>query len=170
MLPSEERLFALCNDMVRNAVQRRGDGLPRPFAPRNDITESAVRMLRAGGRLQIAPTGMSGRCACFGFSLPPSRLAPCHLPHQREAGVLPSEERLFALCNDNPESLIRVFTRYAVNAAIACRGKYLRTQAIKSVIANQCAHWCGNPYPLGQGREEIGSKGERIAASLRSSQ
>ena len=50
-------------------------------------------------------------------------------------------------------------------AVFLCYFRFVRHNFLHwYVIANQCAHWCGNPYSY------CHFKGERIATSLRSSQ
>ena len=69
---------------------RRENGLPRRFAPRND-------MLKTATRLRLQGTG-----------------AAIRIPWQKRGTLHP------------------------------CPGSHIPT---KPVIANQCAHWCGNPRP-----------------------
>ena len=120
----EELLFVMCC--------RRRNGLPRRFAPRNDMQKH--------GRCQR----VQGRITCR--SLPPVRTIPGHCRCTAEAPLQPLTPGMF------PRTLraasLQPLTRICLQHVIANHPlQPLTRHRLLHVIANQCAHWCGNPHP-----------------------
>ncbi len=163
--------------------------------------------------LATAKTSLFSACHCVLASAETSQSSACHCEPVRTLvwqSVLPAvKPSKLVLLQANPYALFRIRPKYyflLYSAARRCglprrfaprndRGGtslHPRTPVrLQHVIANQCAHWCGNPFPR-RGTWQVGCcwgkfvtpyvfarstifcyalpQGERIATSLRSSQ
>ena len=129
-----------------------GCGLPRRFAPRNDMQKFAGCLRLPEGTAGVLPeTSLHARLRLL-HSTAPNALttADTHLPSAchckprscTRAHVLPSA------CHCEP---VRTLVWQSVlpagkpgNLAILWANSHPRSPV---VIASQCAHWCGNPRP-----------------------
>ena len=99
------------------------NGLPRRFAPRNDSGGGVI----APQCLAAADAHLPSACHCVLATADALLSSACHCEPVRTLAwqsVLPAEE---------PGKLAAVWANSHTPT--------------KSVIANQCAHWCGNPRP-----------------------
>ncbi len=152
-------------------------GLPRRFAPRNDRQKFAL--------CPRLPGGTAGKRSCTRRNASVFSMSLRTSAHTGVAIRIPAgKPSKLVLLQANPYALFRIRPKYCFllcSAARRCglprrfaprndRGGTslhpLTRLCLLHVIANQCAHWCGNPRPR-RGTWQVGSTSGKFVALFR---